>query len=257
VPTIRPADAVCSTSHALLEQLIAARSAIYRHIPEGIVTLGGDCHVDLAPIAQRAAMATTWQCSPVETFIREHGIARLSRKDLASSPEHVLEWLRASGAPSPPFVALMVAAARVPWRAEEVPGPRDRDTNSAAYQMLNRSARRMLAVIECEVMRGGGTASISYEAFRLDHHFGRQVISRSLKLLDHLGFVDIRPGARLVNIFTLSDRWLSADQVEAGRLAALAREVKPHRTFERRPAQKPAPAPQPRAARPEAPPQRL
>ena len=36
---------------ALLEQLAAARSAIARHSPQAIVTLGGDCHVDLAPIA--------------------------------------------------------------------------------------------------------------------------------------------------------------------------------------------------------------
>ena len=33
---------------ALLDQLHAARSAILRHKPEAIVTLGGDCLVDLA-----------------------------------------------------------------------------------------------------------------------------------------------------------------------------------------------------------------
>jgi arginase len=36
---------------ALLHQITAARSAILRHKPEAIVTLGGDCLVDLAPIA--------------------------------------------------------------------------------------------------------------------------------------------------------------------------------------------------------------
>jgi arginase len=36
---------------ALLDQLQAARSAILRHKPEAIVTLGGDCLVDLAPVA--------------------------------------------------------------------------------------------------------------------------------------------------------------------------------------------------------------
>jgi arginase len=36
---------------ALLRQLAAARAAIKRHAPEAIVTLGGDCLVDLAPIA--------------------------------------------------------------------------------------------------------------------------------------------------------------------------------------------------------------
>ena len=36
---------------ALLDQITAARSAILRHNPEAIVTLGGDCLVDIAPIA--------------------------------------------------------------------------------------------------------------------------------------------------------------------------------------------------------------
>ena len=36
---------------ALLSQARAARAAIERHHPDRIVTLGGDCLVDLAPIA--------------------------------------------------------------------------------------------------------------------------------------------------------------------------------------------------------------
>jgi arginase len=47
----RPVDGGIVSRHALLEQLVAASSAIDRHAPEAIVTLGGDCHVDLAPIA--------------------------------------------------------------------------------------------------------------------------------------------------------------------------------------------------------------
>jgi hypothetical protein len=58
-------------------------------------------------------------------------------------------------------------------------------------------------------------------------------VSPSLKLLDHLGLIEIEPGPRLVNIFRLSNRWRTIDEIEAARLAALAREVKPHRTFER------------------------
>jgi arginase len=46
----RPVDGGIVSRQALLEQL-AARSAIDLHAPEAIVTLGGDCHVDLAPIA--------------------------------------------------------------------------------------------------------------------------------------------------------------------------------------------------------------
>jgi hypothetical protein len=55
-----------------------------------------------------------------------------------------------------------------------------------------------------------------------------------VKLLDHLGLVDIEPGPRLINIFRLSNRWRCIDEVEAVRLAELAREVMPQRRFERR-----------------------
>src|SRR4249919_3201625 len=56
----------------------------------------------------------------------------------------------------------------------------------------------------------------------------------SLKLLDRLGLIEIEPGPRLVNIFRFSNRWRTIDEVEAVMLAARAREVKPHRTFEKR-----------------------
>jgi arginase len=47
----RPVEAGIVSREALLEQLASARSAIARHMPAAIVTLGGDCLVDLAPIA--------------------------------------------------------------------------------------------------------------------------------------------------------------------------------------------------------------
>ena len=47
----RPVEGGIVSRRALLELLAAARSAIERHAPEAIVTLGGDCLVDLAPIA--------------------------------------------------------------------------------------------------------------------------------------------------------------------------------------------------------------
>jgi hypothetical protein len=55
----------------------------------------------------------------------------------------------------------------------------------------------------------------------------------SLKLLDALGLIEVEAGPRLVNVFRFSNRWRTVDAVEAVRLAALARELKPHRTFER------------------------
>jgi hypothetical protein len=105
--------------------------------------------------------------------------------------------------------------------------------NSPAYQMLPRRARRVFAAIE-RAIGGGSSASVSYTDFRLTHHIGRQSISPSLKLFDHLGLIEIEPGVRLVNHFRFSNRWRTIDEVEAVRLAALAREVKPGRRFERR-----------------------
>src|SRR5258708_1945102 len=116
--------------------------------------------------------------------------------------------------------------------------------NSPAYQMLPRSARRVFAAIE-QTIGDRSSASVSYVDFRLDHHIARKAVSPSLKLLDHLGLIEIEPGPRLVNVFRLSRRWCSIDAVEAVRLAALAREVKPHRTFEKRREPKPVKAPKP------------
>jgi hypothetical protein len=89
---------------------------------------------------------------------------------------------------------------------------------------------------------------VSYVDFRLDHHIARKSVSPSLKLLDHLGLIEIEPGKRLVNIFRFSNRWRTIDEVEAVRLAALAREVRLCRRFEKRrepKPPKPAPAPKP------------
>jgi arginase len=47
----QPVESGIVSRSALLQQLSAARSAIARHNPEAIVTLGGDCLVDLAPVA--------------------------------------------------------------------------------------------------------------------------------------------------------------------------------------------------------------
>ena len=116
--------------------------------------------------------------------------------------------------------------------------------NSPAFQMLPRSARRVFAAIE-RTIGDGSSASVSYTDFRLDHHIGLQNISVSLKLLDHLGLIEIEPGPRLVNVFRFSNRWRTIDAVEAVRLAALARELKPHRTFEKRREPKPVKPPKP------------
>ena len=88
---------------------------------------------------------------------------------------------------------------------------------------------------------------MSYVAFRLDHHIARKAVSPSLKLLDHLGLIEIEPGLRLVNVFRFSIRWRTVDAVEAVRLAALAREPKPHRTFGKPPGARLVKPPKPKA----------
>src|SRR3954462_8098822 len=79
----------------------------------------------------------------------------------------------------------------------------------------------------------GSSASVSYADFGLDYHISRGSISSSLKLLDHLGLIEIEPGRRLVNVFRLSRRWCTIDEVEAKRRADLAREQMPCRRFQR------------------------
>jgi hypothetical protein len=99
--------------------------------------------------------------------------------------------------------------------------------HSPAYAALPRRARRVFAAIE-RAIGDRSSASVSYVEFALEHHIGRKSVSPSLKLLDHLGLIEIEPSPRLVNIFRFSNRWRTIDEVEAVRLAALAREVQPH-----------------------------
>jgi hypothetical protein len=103
------------------------------------------------------------------------------------------------------------------------------DVGSGEFTRLSTAAtgaRRVFAAIEWTI-GDGSSASLSYVNFGLDHGIARKSVSPSLKLLDHLGLIDIEPGPRLVNIFRFSNRWRTIDEVEAVRLAALAREVKP------------------------------
>jgi hypothetical protein len=104
--------------------------------------------------------------------------------------------------------------------------------NSPAYQMLPQRARRVFAAIE-RAIGDRSSASVSYTSFGLDHRVTLKDIAPAVKLLDALGLIEVEPGPRLVNVFRISDRWRT-EAIEAVRLAALARELKPRRTFERR-----------------------
>ena len=122
---------------------------------------------------------------------------------------------------------------------------------SPAYWALTKAARRMLHVIETEIDSGTSVA-LSYETLRLEHRFGWQTLSRSLKLLDRLGLIDIEAGPRLVNVFRISTRWRSINEDEAKRLSELARELKPPRTAREPKPQRPPAAKAPKAVNVEA-----
>ncbi len=115
---------------------------------------------------------------------------------------------------------------------------------SPAYAALTPGARRVFAAIE-RAIGEGSSASVSYTSFRRDHGIGRRAVSPALKLLDHLGLIDIEPGPRLVNIFRLSTRWRAIGAADVVRLAALARVVRLQRRFENRREPKPVPSPAP------------
>ncbi|MGX9428265.1 MULTISPECIES: hypothetical protein [Bradyrhizobium] len=104
-------------------------------------------------------------------------------------------------------------------------------SDSPAYLALPQSARGVLAAIE-QAIGGGDSASVSYLSFMLDHRIPQKVVPSALQMLVNLGLIEIERGARGSNVFRLSNRWRGVDEAEA---RELAREVKPHRTFEKRP----------------------
>ncbi len=97
---------------------------------------------------------------------------------------------------------------------------------SPAYAALPPNARRVFAAIARSI-GDSRTVSVSYHSLRFGRGIEPKRVSPALRLLDHLGLIDIQVGPRLVNTFRLSDRWRSIDTVEAARLSALAREPKP------------------------------
>ena len=115
--------------------------------------------------------------------------------------------------------------------------------NSPAYAVLPPGARRVLRAIERSI-GDGSSASVSYTSFWLDHNIEGKLVSPSLKLLNHLGMIDIESGPYRSNVFRLSTRWRTIDALEAARLVKLARLPKPPRVAAPKPP-KPAPTPKP------------
>lgn len=92
---------------------------------------------------------------------------------------------------------------------------------SAAWLALSRGTKRVYSIIAAAI-GDGEYAAVSYRDLMLYHHVGRQRISPSIKALETLGFVEIRRGVRLANVFSLSTRWRFIDADEVERLLARA-----------------------------------
>lgn len=93
---VRPVEDGIVSRAALLDILAAARAAIERHAPEAIVALGGDCFVDLAPIAWLSErygdeLAVLW----IDAHPDVQGAA-----DTASAHAHVVALLLGEGDPA-------------------------------------------------------------------------------------------------------------------------------------------------------------
>jgi arginase len=95
----RPVEDGIVSRRALLAILAAARAAIDRHAPEAIVTLGGDCLVDLAPIAY---LSELYGDELAVMWIDAHPDV-MGRKQTPSAHAHVLAMLMGEGDPA--FVA--------------------------------------------------------------------------------------------------------------------------------------------------------
>ncbi|KKX26247.1 arginase family protein [Rhizobium sp. LC145] len=95
----RPVEQGIVSRKPLLDQLAAARSAIARHDPDAIVTLGGDCLVNLAPTAYLSArygedLAVLWVDAHPDV---------MTAKQFRNAHAHVLAMLMGIG--DPDFVA--------------------------------------------------------------------------------------------------------------------------------------------------------
>jgi hypothetical protein len=78
-------------------------------------------------------------------------------------------------------------------------------SESPAYAVLPEMARRVFAAIELTI--GDGTsACVSFFDFSVDHRISAKSIKPALKLLEHLGLIEIEMGPQRCNEFRLSDR---------------------------------------------------
>jgi arginase len=106
----RPVEGGIVSRRALLQLLAAARAAIDRHAPEAVVTLGGDCLVDLAPIAY---LSERYGDDLAVMWIDAHPDV-MGPEQTSSAHAHVLAMLIGEGDPA------FVAAVRRPVDPQRV-----------------------------------------------------------------------------------------------------------------------------------------
>jgi hypothetical protein len=98
--------------------------------------------------------------------------------------------------------------------------------HSAAYAAMTPCGKTCLHLIEGEIERHGGTASISRVAIERTG-VSRASVNFGLKQIVQCGFMTISVGRRHINTFRLADDWKSLDADEAKRRVALAKLPKP------------------------------
>ena len=87
----------------------------------------------------------------------------------------------------------------------------------------------MLSLIDREVARGGGAASISRLTFERSG-ISHRAAGFGVKQVELCGFFTVEVGPRRINMFTLADGWRSLDADEGVRRVQLAKLPKPPRT---------------------------
>lgn len=164
----RPEERGIVMRSALLDLLDQARAAIARHTPEAIVTVGGDCLVDLAPIAYLGErygddLAVIWVDAHPDV---------MSAREFPHAHAHVLAMLMGDG--DPDFVAAVprpIEPARVlhVGLTETLPHEesylRDRGMARLSPEDLGGSAEPVL-----DWLRGSGATKVAV-------HFDLDVLS--------------------------------------------------------------------------------
>ena len=68
-------------------------------------------------------------------------------------------------------------------------------TSSPAFAVLPQRARKVFAAIE-RAIGNRSSASVSYTSFSMDHRITLKDVAPAVRLLDHLGLIEVEQGPR-------------------------------------------------------------